>query len=111
MGRFTVTLHDGTYLGWCGLKYFPEQEEVDLGYRLKKKFWGQGYATEASRACLDYGFHQLGLGRIIAKVMPENLASLKVVQKLRMNFKGYHPDPTDPYPFIVYELKKEDHSS
>ncbi len=36
MGRFAVFLKDGTYIGWCGLKPFPEQNEVDLGYRFKK---------------------------------------------------------------------------
>lgn len=108
MGRFAVTLKDGTFLGWCGLKHFPQTDEVDLGYRLMKKFWGQGYATEASRAALDYGFTTLGLKRIIAKAMPDNKDSLKVMQKLGMNFRGYHHDPTDPHPFILYDLFRED---
>ena len=38
MSRFMVFLKDGTYLGWCGLKFFPETNEVDLGYRFMKKF-------------------------------------------------------------------------
>lgn len=104
MSRFTVLLKDGTYLGWCGLKYFPETNEVDLGYRFMKKFWGQGYATEAGSACLDYGFKTLGLTRIIAKAMPENIGSIKVLQKLGMTFKGYVKDPTDPCSFILYEI-------
>src|SRR5688572_23122623 len=44
MSRFVVFLKDGTFLGWCGLKYFPESNDVDLGYRFLKKFWGNGYA-------------------------------------------------------------------
>ena len=106
MGRFSVLLKDGTYLGWCGLKYHPETDEVDLGYRFMKKFWGKGYATESSRASLNYGFHTLKLDRIIAKAMPANKDSIKVMQKLGMNFRGYHHDPTDPHPFILYDLKK-----
>ncbi len=94
-----MTLKDGTFLGWCGLKYFPETDEVDLGYRFMKKYWGKGYATESSRACLNYGFHELKLKRIMAKAMPENKDSLKVMQKLGMVFRGYHHDPTDPHPF------------
>jgi RimJ/RimL family protein N-acetyltransferase len=108
MGRFTVTLKDGTYLGWCGLKYHPETDEVDLGYRFMKKYWGKGYATESSRASLDYGFHTLKLERIIAKAMPDNKDSLKVMQKLGMTFRGYHHDPTDPHPFILYDLKRNE---
>ncbi len=105
MGRFTVTLKDGTYLGWCGLRYFPESDEVDLGYRFMKKHWGKGYATESSRAVLEYGFKTLKRTRIIAKAMPENKDSLKVMQKLGMTFRGHHHDPTDPHPFIMYDMK------
>jgi RimJ/RimL family protein N-acetyltransferase len=108
MGRFTVTLKDGTYLGWCGLKFHPETNEVDLGYRFMKKYWGKGYATESSRASLDYGFKTLKLERILAKAMPENTDSIKVMQKLGMTFRGYHHDPTDPHPFVLYEIKKEE---
>jgi RimJ/RimL family protein N-acetyltransferase len=108
MGRFTVTLHDNTFLGWCGLKFHPETDEVDLGYRFMRKYWGKGYATESSRASLDYGFKTLKLERIIAKAMPDNKDSIKVMQKLGMTFRGYHHDPTDPHPFILYDLKRSE---
>lgn len=104
MSRFTVLLKDGTYLGWCGLKYFPETNEVDLGYRFMKKFWGKGYATESSLACLGYGFETLKLKRIIAKAMPDNIGSIKVLQKLGMTFRGYVNDPTDPHSFLLYDM-------
>ncbi len=107
MSRFMVFLKDGTFIGWCGLKYHPETQEVDLGYRLMKKFWGQGFATEAAKACLDYGFKNLNLNRIIAKAMPENIGSIKVIQNLGMTFRGYLHDPTDPQPFIVYDMTKD----
>ncbi len=106
MGRFSVTLKNGTFLGWCGLKYFPETDEVDLGYRFMKKFWGLGYASESGLECLKYGFKTLGLKRIIGKAMPENTASIKVLQKLGMTFRGYVHDPTDPQAFILYEMKQ-----
>jgi [ribosomal protein S5]-alanine N-acetyltransferase len=111
MSRFMVFERDGTFLGWCGLKHFPETDEVDLGYRFRKEHWGRGYATEASKACLKYGFEILKLNRIIAKVMPENISSLKVVQKLGMTFKGYIADPTDPCPFLLYELKETEYKT
>lgn len=105
MGRFLVFLKDGTFIGWCGLKYFPETKEVDLGYRFLKSFWGQGFATEASAASMDYGLNVLKLDRIIAKSLPDNVASIKVLQKLKMSFIGYLNDPTDPQSFVVYEKR------
>lgn len=107
MGRFLVFTHDGHFLGWCGLKFFPKTNEIDLGYRFKKEYWGKGFATESSFELLRYGFHDLGLTKIIAKSMPENTASIKVLQKLGMTFKGFFKDPCEPLPMIVYELKKE----
>ena len=50
MNRFFVFQKDGTFIGWCGLKYFPETDEVDLGYRFRQEFWGQGFATESSHS-------------------------------------------------------------
>lgn len=111
MGRFTVLLKDGTYLGWCGLRYFPESDEVDLGYRFMKKFWGQGYATETSKIMLKYGFETLGLKRIIAKAMPDNIGSIKVMQKLGMTFRGYSKDPHEPMSLIVYDITREQYQT
>lgn len=109
MSRFMVTLKsDGTFIGWCGLKYSPETKEVDIGYRLMRQFWGQGYATEAARTTLDYGFNTLNLDLIFANVMPENIGSIKVVQKLGMTFKGTRKDPSYPVPFIFYDIKKSE---
>ena len=111
MSRFTVLLKDGTYIGWCGLKYFPETDEVDLGYRFMKKFWGQGYATESSEIMLKYGFETLGLKRIIAKAMPDNIGSIKVIQKLGMTFRGFSKDPYEPVPFIVYDITSDQYKT
>ena len=75
------------FLGWCGLKYIKENDETDLGFRLHKKYWNQGFATEAGRACLNYGFDTLDLPVIIAHAMNENKASIHVLEKLGMKFK------------------------
>jgi ribosomal-protein-alanine N-acetyltransferase len=109
MSRLTVLLKDGTYLGWCGLKYFPENDEVDIGYRLLRKHWGKGYATEASKAALKHGFETLKLERIIGKAMPANVKSLKVLQKLGMTFRGFYHDPTDPIPLVFYDLRSHEY--
>jgi ribosomal-protein-alanine N-acetyltransferase len=109
MGRFAVLLKDGTWLGWCGLKYFPETNEVDLGYRFMKKYWGQGYATEACEACLEYGFEVLKIKKIIARAMPQNLPSIKVLQKLKMTYTGLKNDSHYPGGYVIYELSAEDY--
>ena len=87
MGRWLVELRaTGEILGWCGLKLLdaddPQGGSVDLGYRLFQRHWGRGYATEASCACLDYGFGPLALPRILIRVDPANTASLNVAGKL-----------------------------
>lgn len=105
-----IVLKDNEFLGWCGLKFHPETNEVDLGYRFAQKFWGQGFATESSIACLDYGFQELKLDRIIAKAMPQNIASIKVMLKIGMKHKGFFHDPTDPQAFILYEYLKKDYN-
>lgn len=108
MSRFSLCLKDGTFIGWCGLKYFEDNGEVDLGYRLMKKYWGQGYATEASFAALQNGFEKLNLQKIVARAMPDNKASIKVLQKLGMTFRGLINDPSFPHAFVVYDITKSE---
>lgn len=74
------------FLGWCGLKYSPELNETDLGFRFFKKYWNQGYATETAKACLEYGFNQLHLTKIVGRAMEANVASVKVLEKIGMTF-------------------------
>jgi len=71
-------------LGHCGLRYWPETQDVEVLYALERPAWGQGYATEAAEASLATGFGQLELERIIAGVLPTNRASIHVLQKLGM---------------------------
>src|SRR6266487_5734258 len=54
------------------VKCRPERNEIDLGYRFMKKFWGQGYATEAAFACVQYGFDTLDVKQIIGRALPGN---------------------------------------
>lgn len=89
MGRWTVLdKATGDYLGWCGLKYIPSLDEVDVGYRFMKKHWGKGYATESAAACLQYGFEKLGLTRIVGRAIKENVASVRVFEKIGMRFEA-----------------------
>jgi len=76
-------------IGWCGLGSLDcKPEDVEIFYGLSSEYWGQGLATESSMAMLHYGFDIIGLKRIIAVVKPDNIASKKVIEKMRMKFKG-----------------------
>lgn len=87
-GRFAVVeKSSGEFIGFAGLKYLEDMAEVDLGYRLISSKWGKGYATEASRACLDFAFNELELQRVVAMVLPENAGSIRVLQKLGFQYE------------------------
>lgn len=94
-GRWATFLKEGNqFVGWAGLAYLEEFDEIDLGYRFLPEFWGKGIATEVSQAILDYGFKELGLKKIIAIAMKENHASIRVMQKVGMQFDKLAPyDP------------------
>lgn len=86
-GRFAVILKsENKFLGFSGLKYLPDLDSVDLGYRLRKDYWGKGYATESARASLDFGFNELKLPKIIALALPGNKASTHVMDKLGFEY-------------------------
>ncbi|MEM6265353.1 MAG: GNAT family N-acetyltransferase [Bacteroidota bacterium] len=85
-GRWTVIRNsDGQCLGWCGLKRHPDGM-VDLGYRLAKAYWGNGYATESAEACIKFGFEDLQLTEIVGRTASANMASIRVLEKVGMKF-------------------------
>lgn len=75
-------------IGFCGLKYLPEMDAVDLGYRFLPEYWGHGFATEACEACLVFGFDTLRLRESFGFVLPENVASIRVLEKVGMQPDG-----------------------
>ena len=89
-------------VGYCGVFYFAElagSAEVEIGYRLARRAWGKGYATEAALVVRDDAFERLALRRLVALIDPANIRSLRVALKLGMHFErevlleGYdHPD-------------------
>jgi RimJ/RimL family protein N-acetyltransferase len=74
----------GVLMGRCGLQWLPDTEEVEVDFILGKAFWGQGFATEAGRASLQYGFEELRFERVAGIVHVENIASQRVLEKLGM---------------------------
>lgn len=85
-GHWAVTLPDGPTLGWCGLEYLPETGETEVAYLLSRACWGNGYATEAARASVRFGFESAGLENIIGLVDPENIASRRVLEKSGLHY-------------------------
>lgn len=92
------------FLGWCGLKYRPELNEIDLGYRFKKEFWGKGYATEAAYASIKYGFTKLNLHRIVGRAEIDNVGSWKVLENCGMIY--ITDEVVDGYPVRTYEIRR-----
>lgn len=79
---------DGRIVAAVGLEIDPPHRRAELGYWVARDFWNFGYATEGSRAVLQFGFHVLGLNRVVARHFCRNGASGRVMQKLGMTFEG-----------------------
>jgi len=105
-GRWSVFIKEtGEYAGFCGLNNRPELDEVDVGFRLLRRYWGKGYTTEAARGSIEYGFEAFGLERIVARAMRENRASIRVIEKLNMHFeKEFFENGAI---WVQYETRKE----
>jgi RimJ/RimL family protein N-acetyltransferase len=86
-----ATIHKETnkFIGRCGLLPWTidEQNELEVAYLIDKEYWGQGLGTEAAQAILDYGFEKLNLSRLICLIDKENLASIRVAEKIGMSFE------------------------
>jgi len=93
------------FLGWCGLKFLPESGEVDLGFRFFKRYWNQGYATETAKACVDYGFNNLNLKKIIGRAMEANIGSVKVLEKTGMSFVA--KVESELHPGVLYQIENK----
>lgn len=80
------TIDQRQFIGWCGLQYLPDTDEIEVGYLLDKVYWGRGWATEAGLVSLQYGFETLKITPIVGIVHPDNKASQRVLEKLGMTF-------------------------
>jgi RimJ/RimL family protein N-acetyltransferase len=108
---------DGAFLGFTGLSR-PSFEAhftpaVEVGWRLARHGWGHGYATEAARAALEFGFETVGLDEIVSFTVPANVRSRAVMERI-----GMHRDPSDDFdhpklpeghalrPHVLYRLAR-----
>src|SRR6476661_7130403 len=94
IGRWAVLdKHTNEFLGWAGLKFMTEETNgkkgfYDLGYRLIKRYWGKGIATECAIASLAYAFDTLEVNEVYGMASVENIGSNRVLQKAGLKFMG-----------------------
>jgi RimJ/RimL family protein N-acetyltransferase len=94
----------GEFLGRCGLNYWAPFDETELGWTLKAQAWGHGYATEAARACLDWGFARLDAAYFTAMIHPANAASIRVAE--RLGFTPLREDVLLGKPVTIYARQR-----
>jgi ribosomal-protein-alanine N-acetyltransferase len=88
-GLFRVGLKEsGIPIGICGLLKRDSLEDVDIGFAYLERFWGKGYALEAARAVIEFGWKTVGLKRIVGITAPHNEGSIRLLEKLGMQFEG-----------------------
>lgn len=108
-GRFgiwaAIEKNSGKFMGWFLFRPDKEQpdntDRIEIGYRLKKEFWGKGFATEGSRALLEKGFQEYKIPEIFAMAMKRNRASWNVMEKLGMTYVREYPYDKFPEEIIV----------
>lgn len=98
------------FIGWSGLRYEQSLRKEfaynDLGYRLKRKYWGNGIATETALKSLEYGFNQINLEKINAAADIDHVVSNRILQKVGLKFiETFEYDGKE---HNWYELKKSD---
>lgn len=109
IGRFAIIEKEtNNFVGWGAFKLITEpingyQFYHDLGYRFIKRYWGKGYATESSKAAVEYAFNQLKLPAIYAIADEGNLQSQKVLEKCGLVKNGIFD--YDGVPHYWYEMK------
>lgn len=108
----------GEFIGFIGLNYTDWEAHftpaVEVGWRLDSKYWGNGYAPEGAKACLEYGFNKIGLEEIISFTVPENTNSRRVMEKIGLKREKkddfIHPRLPKAHRLlqhVLYRLKKE----
>ena len=106
------------FIGVVGLIHcdtsLPVAPNIEIAWRIAKEYWGQGFAVEASKKCLEIGFNEFKLNEIIALTAKINKKSERVMQKLGMINNGnedcYHPKLLKEHPLslhVLYRLTKD----
>ena len=98
---------NGELIGDCGLTIqdVDGANEIEIGYHVRRDLWGQGLATEAARACRDFGFARLPVDRLVSIIRPENLPSRRVAEKNGMTV--WKEVVRVGFPHVVYSIRKD----
>lgn len=97
---------EGNLIGWCGLTLLIELSEIELGAGLSKLYWGTGFAMEAVKAVLRYGFEKMGLARIVGLTLQENIAAQRGLKKLGMRYERNFVSEYG-YDYLFYAISRE----
>jgi RimJ/RimL family protein N-acetyltransferase len=77
-------------IGYCGLllqKKVGKNNEIEIGYGLIRRYWHQGFATEAAKGCMKYGINKFNIKRFISLIRPKNVASINVAKRVGMKWE------------------------
>jgi RimJ/RimL family protein N-acetyltransferase len=96
----------GAFFGRSGLRFWPEFDETEVGWVLMPEARGRGVATEAGRACVEWGVRDFALPYVTAMIAPDNDASTAVARRLGMT--PLREDVLHEVPIVVYALSRED---
>ena len=109
LGLWATTLKEtGQFLGRCGLLPWTIDDvfEIEIAYMIAKDFWGQGLGTEAALGIRNYAFDQLGLTRLVCLIDEQNIASIRVAEKIGMAFEKEGRDELGS--FHLYTIHKSE---
>ena len=87
-------------MGFCGFASYGE--EIEIGWRLAPEYWRQGFGTEAARAVLEYGLNDLGFHSLVSVAQTENIASIKIMQRIGMTYRETTIDNSCGREVVVY---------
>ena len=109
-GLLAVVLKsNGAVIGDCGLSWQLADGEpaLELGYHLRRDHWGHGYATEATRACMDYAFRHLAVEKLVTLISAENKPSRRVAERngMREERQVMH----NGLPHLMYAMTRENY--
>ncbi len=104
-GRLAIVdRRSGRLLGRTGLKYWPQFDEIEVGWVLRPDAWGRGLATESARACIDWGFGKLDIAYLTAMIQPDNARSIAVAERLGLS--SLRQDVLMGHPVTVYSISR-----
>lgn len=105
----------GAFIGWFQLQIYEEDPNVlELGYRFVRDCWGQGYATEGSRALLRVAFEERAADRVVAGAMKANRGSTRVMEKVGLTFENDFEEldfPGDDKRAVMYSINRDEYEA